>query len=58
MTPRASHVLDLVLWSALGSGLLLLGSAHTLGAPWLDVACVGGGSMLAVLAVWRAWGLR
>ena len=58
MSPRGFHVLDVLLWSLVGSILLVLGSRHSLGTPLLDVSCVLGGSMLAVLAIWRAWGLR
>jgi len=57
--PRGSaRILDVVLWAALASGLLIAGARHLIGIPWVEIACVLAGSMLAVRAVWRAWGLR
>ena len=58
MRNRGSLVIDVLLWSVLASMLLAVGGGRRIGLMWADVACVLAGSMLAVLAVWRAWALR
>ena len=58
MRIRGALIADVVLWSLLASLLLVIGGGRRVGLLWADAACVLTGSMLAVAAVWRAWGLR
>ena len=58
MRNRGALIVDVLLWSVLASMLLAVGGGRWIGPLWADAACVLAGSMLAVLAVWRAWGLR
>ena len=58
MRIRGALIADVLLWSLLASALLVVGGARLIGPLWADAACTLTGSMLAVAAVWRAWGLR
>ena len=58
MRIRRALIADVLLWSLLASMLLVIGGGRRIGPLWADAACVLAGSMLAVAAVWRAWGLR
>lgn len=58
MRIRGALVADVLLWSLLATMLLVVGGGRRIGPLWADAGCALAGSMLAVAAVWRAWGLR